>query len=143
MAYQVPRETMLANFKPTRTQKMRAKAAHDPRANRDGDCEKHRAAVRTLPCSIPSCNRVGGVDPHHLKQTGERGAALRSPDKYAVPLCREHHEEIERAGSKNELRWFEVRGIEVLGLAAALWGIRGNAGAMARIIIANKKAGMS
>lgn len=139
MASQVPRDPVIGNFKPSRSERAKAKAARDPRADREGDCEKHRAAIKRLPCCIPGCNKVG-VDGHHLKQTGERGGAMRSPDKYLVPLCRmPHHDEVERIGSKNELRWFEDRGIDALQLCGDLWAApRGDSAAMTRIVLAHK-----
>lgn len=132
-------EKRLGNFKPTVTERKKAKRNHDPRADREGDDEDHRRAVKKLPCCIPGCNVVG-CDPHHLKQTGtnERGGALRSPDKWAVPMCRHHHDEVERIGSKNELKWFEERGLKILDLAAALWNARPDAGAMVKIVFAHK-----
>ena len=132
-------EKKLGNFKPTVTQRRKAKDTHDPRADREGDDEKHRAAIRKLPCCVPACPVVGG-DVHHLKSAGERGMGLRAPDRWGVPMCRQHHEEIERAGSRNEIRWFNKRGIAVLDLAKALWGVRGDAGAMTRIVLAHRKA---
>lgn len=125
------------NFKPSRMTRLKAKE-RDPRADREGDCEKHRAAIRKCPCSMPKCNRMGKSDPHHLKATGLRGMAMRSPDRFAIPLCRSCHEEIEAAGSKNELKWFLNRGIDALELAGALWGARGDAAAMTRVVLAHK-----
>lgn len=127
----------IGNFKPSITERLKEKRNRDPRADREGNCEKHLSAIRKLPCCVPGCNVVG-CDPHHLKSAGERGMGLRAPDRWAVPLCRAHHEEVERIGSRNENRWFLDRGIYCLDLAKALWGVRGDAGAMTRIVLANK-----
>lgn len=131
------RDKVFGNFRPTVTARKKAKAAHDPRAERQGNNEKHLAAIRKCPCCVPGCNVVG-VDVHHLKSAGERGMGLRAPDRWGVPLCRSHHEEVERIGSRNEARWFIDRGIYCLDLAKALWGVRGDAGAMTKIVLANK-----
>lgn len=132
-------EKVLGNFRPTVTQRVKAKRDRDPRADREGNDAKHLAAIRKLPCCIPGCNIVG-CDPHHIKSAGERGMQLRAPDKWALPLCRQHHDEVERIGSRNEVRWFRHRGVHCLDLCKALWGFRADAGAMTRIILANKGA---
>lgn len=138
MASEIYRPHILGNFRPSRAARIKAKS-RDPRADREGDCEKHRAAIRKLPCCVPGCNVVG-CDPHHLKQTGERGMGMRSPDRWAVPLCRAHHDTIEGIGSKNELRWFADRGIDAIELAGALWSARCDAPSMTKIVLAHKGA---
>lgn len=127
------------NFKPKKADRLKAKETPaDKRKKLPGNSEKHLAILRTLPCCIPGCNKVGGTV-HHLKTTGHRGAGMKSPDKYGLPMCEEHHlHGVERAGSKNEISWFEKRGIEPLELAAALWMVSPDKGAMFRIVIAHK-----
>ncbi len=131
---------LLANFRPTITARLREKRNRDPRADREGNDEKHLAAIRRCPCCVPKCSKMGNNDPHHLKSTGERGGALRSPDKWAVPMCRFHHEEIERIGSRNELKWFRDKGIDAVELANALWNSRGDAPALVRIVLTHRSA---
>jgi hypothetical protein len=133
-------DKVVGNFRPTRTARQKAKASKssEKRAERPGNSEEHLAAIRKCPCCVPSCNRVGGVDPHHIKSAGERGAGLRASDRWAVPLCRPHHDEIERLGSRNEATWFRQHGIEVIDLAASLWGSRADAATMTKIILAFK-----
>ena len=52
----------------------------------------------------------------------------------------ERREDAERAGSKNELKWFSDRGIEALELAAALWAVSPNPQAMYRVLMAHKNS---
>ena len=135
------RERVMGNWKPTATEKQKAKIAKPrvKREEREGNDDKHLSAIRQCVCTV--CNRVGGNDCHHLKDgTGERGAGMRSSDRWAVPLCREHHMELEREGSRNERRWFEKHGIDApLDLAAALWSASPSVPAMMKILIAHKR----
>lgn len=128
------------NQKPKKADKVKAKNV-DKRKDRPGNSEKHLALIRTLPCCIPGCTTVG-CDPHHLKQTGtqERGMGMRSPDRWAVPLCRRHHDEVERVASRSEIKWFADRGIEPLELANALWMVSPDRGALVRVVLAHKSS---
>lgn len=136
MASEIYRERQLGNFKPPRAARLKAKA-RDPRADREGDDDKHRAAIRKLPCA--ACLRMPAGTIHHLKSAGHRGMSLRAPDKLGVPLCPEHHEAIERAGTRNEFATFAKWGIaDVYDLAAALWGARGDLPVMTKIVLAHK-----
>jgi len=95
--------------------------------------DSHLADIRKLPCCV--CGRHPGGEAHHLKAgTGERGGALRSTDRWAVPVCRTDHNEIERIGSRNEPAYFERIGIAPLVLAAALWSNRGDLMSMLRVL---------
>ena len=109
------------------------------RDEREGMDREHVKNIRDLPCCVPRCttNRAGTI--HHLKDIKEeRGASVRSTDQHGLPMCPTHHEEIERAGTKNETAWFEQRGIDPKGLARALWNSRGNPKAMNKIILTHK-----
>jgi hypothetical protein len=140
MSYLGPR--VLANFKPPKSARIKAKLAKpkEKREGRDGNDADHLAAIRKCVCTV--CGKVGGNDPHHLKQnTGERGAGMRSTDKWAVPLCRPHHDEIERIGSRNETRWFADHGVgSPIDLAAALWAASPDVAKMTAIVLAHRKA---
>lgn len=139
MATMVPRDLVIGNFKRSRREKLKAKIAHDPRAEREGNDAEHLANIRKLVCC--TCPKVSGLEAHHLKLTGQRGMGMRSPDKFAIPLCHECHiHGVERVGSKNELNYFSKRGIEALDLAAALWSARGDLPKMMRIVIEHKAA---
>jgi len=142
MASQVPREHIYGNWKPTVTERAKAKrmAPKVKREKRPGNSEAHLAAIRTLPCCIPGCQIVG-CDPHHSKvgpAAAERSVGRRASDRWCVSLCRKHHDEVEAVGSRREAGWFLERGIEVIELAAALWAVSPDKGAMARIILAHK-----
>ena len=122
---------MWSNLKPDREKRPRRKT---PAEKRPGKDPQHLANVRKLPCVV--CGEPGPSECHHLKQgTNERGMGLRSSDKWAIPLCHEHHiNGVERAGSRNELTWFESFGIAPLTLAQALWSSRHDLDAMQRIL---------
>lgn len=100
---------------------------------RAGMDPKHLEFIRRLPCCI--CG-YEPVEAHHLKfGTGERGMGMRSTDKWAVPLCHEHHiNGVERFGSKMEASWFKAKGVNPLNLAKDLWGATGDIEAMWKII---------
>jgi hypothetical protein len=63
----------------------------------------------------------------------------KATDRWAVPLCRRHHDEVERLSSRAELAWFEKHGVEPLELAAALWMVSPDKASMARIILVHKQ----
>lgn len=106
----------------------------DWRNERDGMSESHLELVRRCPCA--TCRRTPAGTVHHLKTTGERGLAVRSTDRWGVPLCPTCHDAVERAGKKNELTWFAERGVaDVVWLAAALWKATGDLPRMTRIVL--------
>ena len=123
--------TMWSNLKQPHEKRVRPKS---PAQKRPGKDPKHLANIRELPCCV--CGAAPPSECHHVKQgTGERGMGLRSSDKWALPLCNEHHiNGVERAGSRNEIAWFQARGIEPLTLARALWASKSCLEAMRNII---------
>lgn len=141
MAEQIYKEPVLANFKPSRTKRLEDKRQKPAkkRAARPGNSLEHLDAIRKLPCVVTLKEPAG--EAHHLKfGTNERGAGMRSTDKFALPLCRAAHESVERVGARNEPGWFRSHGIEApLDLALALWKASPNITAMRKIIIANHK----
>lgn len=107
------------------------------REDREGMSEDHLALIRKLPCCV--CRRTPAGTVHHLKTTGERGLSVRSTDRFGVPMCITDHDAVERAGARNELKWFAERGIaDVVWLASALWKASGNLPAMTRIVITHQ-----
>lgn len=137
MGSQIDRPHVLGNFKRSRAERL-AEKNRDTHEDRDGNSYAHAALIRMLPCCI--CWKTPGGQIHHLKATGMRGAGMKSPDKFGLPMCEECHlQGVERAGSKNELSWFSKRGIEALELCAALWAGTGDLARMLRIQIAHKK----
>lgn len=141
MASRIDRPRVLANFKATRSVREKAKRTKPSAAEkRDGMSDAHLAAIRKCPCvaCLPFVRMAG--EAHHLKHgTGERGAGMRSTDRWAVPLCRDHHEDVERAGSRNEPEVFAKWGIvDAMQLASDLWRATPSAPAMTKILIAHK-----
>lgn len=147
MASQIEREKVFGNFKPGKTARVKAARAKKPAAERrPGMSADHLDCIRQLPCcACLTLRRSNGCrnEAHHLKAgTNERGAGMRSTDKWAVPLCRVHHEEIERAGAKNEPAMFTAWGIaDQLQLASDLWKSTGDVSKMIRIVYAHKTIG--
>lgn len=147
MASQIEHERVFANFKPSRGVRERAKRTKKSAAERrPGMSASHLDCIRQLPCCSCLINkRSNGCrnEAHHLKTgTNERGAGMRSTDKWAVPLCRVHHEEVERSGSKNEQTLFATWGIaDTLQLASDLWKSTGDVPKMVRIVYAHKTIG--
>lgn len=137
MASELPRTLLLANFRPPKSEriKRKTKAAKVKREERPGNSEEHLAALRKCPCIATLKMPAGEV--HHLKQgTGERGAGMRSSDRWGVPLSREPHDEIERVGSRNETAKLAEWGIkEAPDLADALWHASPDVRRMTAIII--------
>lgn len=130
--------TVTPRFRPTRTERLKK----EPKRAREGNDEKHLANIRLLPCCV--CGNPPPNTVHHLKQTGQRGMGMRSPDRFGVPMCfmagQNCHEQIERIGSKYELEWFRKRGIEALDLAGSLWANKHSLDAMRAILRAYRGA---
>lgn len=96
---------------------------------RPGMDDEHRKRIKQLWCCV--CGYPPMVDPHHLKKgTGERGMAIKSTDRWAIPLCQDCHHEIESIGSGRELQWLDGHGINGLELAKELWSARASLEAM-------------
>ena len=110
-------------------------AQHD----RPGNDDAYLALLRQMPCCITL--RMPGGECHHLKQgTGERGAGLRSTDRWAVPISHEPHMDCEKQGSRNEHTWFAKHGIaDPLGLANALWHAPRDLPTLIKILLAHRE----
>jgi hypothetical protein len=140
MASQIIKPKVYGNFKPSKSERLAAKRAKKPAAaRRPGMSDDHLACIRKLPCC--ACLTMPAGEAHHLKAgTNERGAGMRSTDRWAVPLCRTHHEEIERIGSRNEPSKFaEWRIGDALNLASDLWNSTGDASRMTKILLAHRQ----
>lgn len=134
-AQEIRRERVLANFRKRGPKKPhRNSERFKKRPGMDAD---HLELIRKLPCCVTG--KVPAGEAHHLKAgTGERGIGLRSTDKWAVPMAHDPHMEVERAGTRNELAWFEQRGIDAHVLAQDLWAARGDLAKMTKIVIAHR-----
>jgi hypothetical protein len=117
MGSQIKRDRVLGNFKAAKDEKPKNSQNY---LRRTGMSRAHLARVRQLSCCVCGVNAPSTV--HHAKATGERGIGLRSTDQHVVPMCWPCHDEVERAGSKNEISWFRSRGVNALALARALYG---------------------
>lgn len=134
-AFEIRPERILGNFRP-RWPRRRRQRAH---LRRGGMSALHRRLIRQLPCCIPGCGHRPPSDPHHLKLgTQERGLGLRATDRWLVPLCRLHHIEVERVGTRHEKRWFCEHHVDCLALASGLWSNRGCIERLQRMLDANR-----
>lgn len=133
MASQVQPPSGAPNFKRPRAERL-AEKVRDDHDDREGNSSAHLELIRKLPCCC--CLKTPGGQAHHLKATGLRGMGMRSPDRFALPMCEECHlHGVERAGSKNELSWFEKHGIQALELCAALFGATGDLPRMLKVLV--------
>ena len=125
-------------FKPSVSDRLKEKN-RDDREDREGNDNEHLAALRKCPCS---CCGVFDTrnDPHHLLSgTGERGMGMRSTDRWTVPLCRAHHDELHRLGTRKEAAFFRSFGIfSHIDLAAALWSASPDVERMRKILLAHR-----
>lgn len=132
---QMAREKVYGNF---RTRAVKQKRRSTWRQRRPGMSVDHLSLIRKLPCCVSLKAPAG--EAHHLKSgTGERGGAMRSTDRWAVPMSRLAHDEVERAGSRNERKWFLDRGVDPHELARSLWEATGDIARMTAIVIANAR----
>ena len=104
---------------------------------RPGMSEDHLSQIRQLPCA--RCGSFPPSDPHHLKSLVERGMAMRSSDRWTVPLCRGCHDDVERVGTKREISWFGDFGVDPHDLAAGLWNVSGDLDRMQRVLQAHRE----
>lgn len=124
-----------APFFKSRVPKAKKKSAAE---KREGMSEKHLELIRHLPCCV--CGKNPGGEAHHLKLgVVSRGMGMTAPDKFTLPMDHDCHiNGIERAGSKNEFKWFMERGVNPLDLAAGLWAVRGDLEMMRKVMAAHR-----
>lgn len=135
MAFEI-RKPVTCNLKPPREKRVKEKSPAEKRA---GNAPEYLALVRQLPCCV--CGKPGPSEAHHLRATGRRGGAMRSPDRDALPLCASHHRDgVHRVGGKRELAWFKERGIDPLTLADALHFNKHSLDAMSRVLMTHREA---
>ena len=77
----------------------------------------HLRFVATMPCVV--CG-MRPVEVHHLKHLQPRARGLKVSDEFTVPLCPEHHREVE-AVSGWEGIWWALGHIDVEAAARNLW----------------------
>lgn len=91
--------------------------------------------VKQCPCL--HCGQDPAGDPAHVRmQSGAHGKrsgmGLTPADKWALPLCREHHELQHKIG---EREFWDKLGISPLLLCERLWAQRGDLVAMRAVVI--------
>ena len=124
MSSEIRKDRVFGNFKNRSYRREKDKNSQNYKT-RPGMDPSHLDNLRQCPCCV--CFASPRSDPHHLKSgTGERGMGQRSTDKWAVPLCRHHHNEVEAAGTRREVSWFASFGVEPHELAMSLWMARGD-----------------
>lgn len=104
---------------------------NNQKPERDGMSASYLANIRQCCCLICGGDWFGSTDPHHLMRSGEHAAGRRSSDRWAVPLCRIHHNALHADG--NEDAWFAKHNIDGRAIAKALWSKRDDLEAMQRI----------
>jgi hypothetical protein len=50
----------------------------------------HLRWLRSLPCCVPNCKATGS-HAHHVRAASIAGTGMKPSDRWAVPLCPEHH----------------------------------------------------
>lgn len=112
---------VFGNFKRPIVERLKEKA-RDDHDDREGNDSHHLAALRKCPCVVTLKMPAG--EAHHLKAllAHERGIGRKATDRWALPLSRRPHDELENIGSRHELKWFVAQGIaDPHALCAALW----------------------
>ena len=100
-----------------------------PKRTRAGDDLRYLSWLKTLPCV---CCGKPADDPHHLMRVRDgqpRGTGRRNEDRYALPMCRMHHDDMHAPGkgaADDELYLLETYGIRARDLCDALWSVRGS-----------------
>lgn len=122
MAYEIRKERVFGNFRPTVAERHTAKVAAQRQREREapGKYPAHLALVRLLPCV--KCGTIAGVQPHHLRHgpAATRGLGQKASDLLTVPLCWMHHDECHRTGGKFEAQWFDRFAFQPINYASAL-----------------------
>lgn len=116
----------------------KAPGQRQPREKANG----YLQALRRVPCTI--CGALPS-DAAHLRFTnmavGRRnpGMGMKSHDRFATPLCREHHTEQHAAG--NEAAWWAAHRMDPDALAAGLYAAFLAGGDMAAAVQEYRPAG--
>jgi hypothetical protein len=108
-----------------------------PTRSRPGDSRQHLQWIKTLPCLV-----CGGParDPHHLKRGVDhmpKGMGRTHEDRWAVPVCRPHHDWLEAGNDEEKLASIRIDGRSV---ARQLWANSGDTEAAERILFRARQA---
>ena len=92
---------------------------------------KHLAFIRVLPCAVCGICPAGTAAHIRMARPGlgkrETGMAEKPDDKWAVPLCHDHHlagPDAQHRSSEHE--WWKKVGIDAHALAMQLWTCSGS-----------------
>jgi hypothetical protein len=137
---EIRKPVQLANFRPSAAERWYAKPRKSYRATRTGMSDEHLAAIRQLACAF--CPISYGTECHHLKSGpahAERSFGRRATDRWTIPICRIHHNAIERAGSRGEAAYARSYATDIVGLALALWNVSPDVERMREVLKAHKQ----
>lgn len=145
-AGQVPRDKVYGNFRKSKYDAVNApRAWKRARDGRPGMSAEHLASVRKLPCMV--CGTTKIIHAHHLRSQHVatlRGVGLKAPDRYSVPLCAIHHNDIHSIGSRKERSWvMQLCGIDPYTLSDSLWNVSPCPQKMYRVLLAHQLAASS
>lgn len=130
---------VIGNFKEPKAARKKHVSAQK---RREGNNNAHLALIRQLPCCVPGCMRPPPSDPHHLKggpAKEERAFGRRSTDKWAVPMCRYHHDGLPVNANDEPAAFAELGLTTIYELADALYHAPRELGIMTRIVKAHKE----
>lgn len=89
-----------------------------PRRSDPRRCPRHLQYVRGHECAVPGCRSGDPIEAAHVRVGTDGGTGLKPSDKWAIPLCRSHHEEQHRIGEPH----FETRHkLNMKAIAQGLW----------------------
>lgn len=71
----------------------------DERRRDARECPAHRAWVRRHHCCVPGCTSRA-IECAHVRTGTDGGLALKPSDRWAISLCRDHHQEQHRIGEQ-------------------------------------------
>lgn len=101
--------------------------------------DRHLRFIRGLPCCI--CLARGAIDAAHVRMRapergkGTTGGSRKPDDKWAVPLCDDHHTRGRNAQHRSGERvWWARQGIDPIALAEALYAVTGDTEAGFKIV---------
>ena len=123
-AQEIRKPVVLNNQRPGALDPYRKPDKSAWRMARPGNDQHYLAALRDLGCILGCADGLFVIDVHHLKSAAaarHRGVMLRAPDQFATPVCRMHHEEIERLPGHKEIEYFQARGVTVHLYARQSW----------------------
>jgi hypothetical protein len=79
--------------------------------------EERVSWVRSLPCSVPGCNRRMSENAHVSPEGDPSGMGRKGDARQIIPLCAPHHMEFHRAGQRT---FNDTHRIDVDLIAAAI-----------------------